>query len=189
MDEAMLLHKYTPYVRRAASWFMYDSVRSRLEYEDLLQEGLLTLIALHEAGRDESPALIKHAIRTNMLLLVLKNYSQLHVTTHAFKKTACEATRSLTTASLFCAIPLQDVLSDEREGQNSTLIVMDDDSYLFVEEYLDSLSERERLVCIALMHGMSLREISRRSGVSYITVRRTHAQLKDKLRSALEDAV
>lgn len=189
MDEATLLRKYTPYVRRAASWYLYDSVRSRLEYEDLLQEGMLTLIALHDAGKDESPPLVMHAIRTNMLLLVLKNYSELHVTTHAFKKTACEATRSLTTASLFCAIPLQDVLEDEREERSSALIVMDDDSYLFVEEYLDSLTERERLVCIALMHGMSQREISRRSGIPYITVRRTLDRLKDKLRGYMEDAI
>ncbi len=189
MDEATLLREYTPYVRRAASWYLYDSVRSRLEYEDLLQEGMLTLIALHEAGKDESPALVMHAIRTNMLLLVLKNYSQLHVTTHAFKKSACEATRSLTTASLFCAIPLQDVLQDEREARSSALMVMDDDSYIFVEEYLDNLTDRERLVCIALMHGISQREISRRSGIPYITVRRTHARLKDKLRCALEDVV
>lgn len=187
MDEAKLLEEYTPYVRRAASWFMYDSIRSRIEYDDLLQEGLMTLVILHKAGRDTKPSIIKDAIRINMLCLVLKNYSQLHVTTHAFKKTTCEKTRALTTASLFCSIPLQDVLDAEEEGRSSALIAENDDTQLFVKEFMDSLSERERIICMALMNRMSEREISRRSGIPYITVRRTRARLKDKLAHAMRD--
>lgn len=189
MDEAKLLEEYTPYVRRAASWFMYDSIRSRIEYGDLLQEGFMTLVVLHQAGRDTNPAVIKSAIRTNMLSLVLRNYSQLHVTTHAFKKTTCEKTRALTTASLFCSIPLQDVLDAEEEGRSTALISENDDTQLFVSEFMDSLNERERIICMALMNRMSEREISRRSGIPYITVRRTRARLKDKLSQALRDPI
>lgn len=186
MDEAKLLEEFTPYVRQAAKYFVYDSLRSRVDYEDLLQEGLLTLIVLHEAGRDTSPKLIRHAVWTNMLGLVLKNYSQLHVTTHAFKKTTCEKTRALTTASLY-SIPLQEIVSTPKEGQNSGLILEDDVSGLFVRDYLNSLTEREHIVCMALMEGMPEREIAKESGIPYITVRRTHAKLKEKLREALED--
>lgn len=187
MDEAKLLEEYTPYVRRAATWYCYNSVRSRVDYEDLLQEGMLTLIVLHQAGRDNCPGVIKEAIRINMLGLVLKNYSQLHVTTHAFKKTTCEETRKLAAASLFCAIPLQDVIAREQEGR-SALAQEDDDSALFVQEYLDSLTEREHIVCVSLMHGLSEREVSRQSGIPYITVRRTRARLRDKLSQAMRNS-
>ena len=187
MDEAQLLAKYTPYIRKAARWFNYPSARSRIGYEDLFQEGVLALMVLLHRGKSVTPPAIKKAIRLSMLNLALKSCSHLHVTSHAFYAARSEETEEKRLASVSCCIPLQKLMQENRETESASLYEEIDDSDIFVSSFLDDLTPRERTVCLALMDDMSEREISRVTGIPHITVRRTHAALREKLRRALEE--
>lgn len=189
MDEAQLLAEYLPYIRKAARWFNYPSAQSRIDYEDLFQEGVLALTVLLHRGKNQTAPAIKKAIRLSMLNLALKSCSPLHVTSHALYAAKCEETKEKRLASVSCCIPLQKLVEEGREIQSPSLYAEIDDSDIFVSSFLDGLTPRERIVCLALMDDMSEREISRVTGIPHITVRRTHTALREKLKRAMEDPV
>lgn len=188
MDEAQqLVNEYMPYARRAAKWFCYESIQSRVSYDDLVNQGMVALMVMKRRGQCLAPPAVRKTIRRQMLNYALQNYSPFHVTSHAFKKTTCEETHRKATESQRCSIPLHEIVENGQEYMNSSLYAEMDDSGLFVSEFLEKLTPRERTVCLALMDDVSEHEISRRTGIPHITVRRTHEALRKKLRAALED--
>lgn len=187
MDEAeMLVKEYMPYARRAAKWFCYESIQSRVSYDDLVHQGMIALMVMKKKGQSLAPPAVRKAIRLTMLQYALLNYSQFHVTSHAFRKTTCEDTRQKALEGLNNSRPLHEIIENGLEYTNPALCTEMDDSEFFVSEFLSELTPRERTVCLALMDGISEREISRRTGIPHISVRRAHDALRKKLAAAME---
>lgn len=189
MDEAkQLVDEYMPYALRAAKWFCYESLQSRISYQDLVQQGMVALMILKKKGQSLAPPAVRKAIRLTMLNYALQNYSPLHITSHALKKTTCKKTHQKAVESLNNSRPLHEIIESGQEYMCPALYAEMDDSEIFVSEFLEGLTPRERTVCLALMDHISEREISRRTGIPHITVRRIHEVLRKKLTAALEDS-
>lgn len=190
MDEPMALKAYGPYVQRAAAWFMSARLRSRISYEDLLQEGYLTLLLLSQDGQADNPHFVHTAVCHRMLSIIRDNCSALHVSCYgqaALRSDSPQLTkvRDSATIALKHVVPIHEI---DDHANSDALCCWHDDSTLLVKEFMESLNERELTVCTGLLDGESQREISRNSGIPLITVRRICQRLKDRLTCYLEDS-
>lgn len=191
MDQTVVFQRYGDYVRRAASWYVFNSMRGRVSFEDLLQEGYLALLLLNQQDKADNTYVVMRAVRNRMVSYLRCNCSALHVTDHGHaalssKQNAYPEARDKAVAALQMAVPLHMMLAGE-EDSGMAATVLDDYSMAFVSEFLGGLSERERLVCQGLWRGLSQREISRSRGIPLATVRRICGRLRDKLNKALGD--
>jgi|GEM_PF-5880737 len=73
---------YSEYVKTAARYYLFSVVRGRMAYDDLLQEGYLTLIRLWKQGHTDAP-FVKKSICNHFLQCVTRNCSPLHMTRYA----------------------------------------------------------------------------------------------------------
>lgn len=194
MDDSELLNKYDPLIRRAASWFVYGQLCSRISYEDLLQEGYVALIRLARCGKADNPHMVSRVVRNALLNYMWANSSPLHVTKHgmAAKKQKAEQypkARQKVMMALQPAVPLHKMLDEDREHEMLDAVYLMDDTAMFIAQFMDSLTQREDMVCQELLQGNSQKEISRKTGLSVKAVRVTCGHLRTRLKQAWEDRV